>query len=164
MTGLDHRARVHEELAGGAAIWPHLSTPGPEIPDIVLVSAGDVAARELSDTAGRLAAARPDARVRYVHVNDLTALGRPGTWPAALSDSAFARLFPTGIPVLLATVTHAPAVRALLAGRGEAARVRVVGYRDPGRPLPSAVLLEHCGMSAAALTEQALSMLKEPRR
>ncbi|MFB7999725.1 phosphoketolase [Streptomyces sp. NPDC056002] len=152
-----------EELTCGAAIWPHLSTPGPESPDIVLASAGDVAARELSAAAGLLATARPDARIRYVHVNDLTALGDPGTWPAALPDGAFARMFPPGTPLLLATVTQAPGVRALLAGRGEAARVRVVGYRDPGRPLPSADLLEHCGMSAAALTAQALSMLKEPR-
>ncbi|WP_031045712.1 phosphoketolase [Streptomyces sp. NRRL F-5650] len=151
-----------EELTNGAAIWPHLSTPGGS-PDIVLASAGDVAARELSDAAGRLAAARPDARIRYVHVNDLTALGHPDTWPAALPAATFARMFPPGVPLLLATVTQAPAVRALLAGRGEAARVRVVGYRDPGRPLPSADLLEHCGMSAAALTAQALSMLKEPR-
>ncbi|MFE9308174.1 phosphoketolase [Streptomyces sp. NPDC006706] len=150
-----------EELTSGAAIWTHLSTPSPEHPDIVLASAGDVAARELSAAAGQLAAARPDVRIRYVHINDLTVLGPPGTWPAALPDGAFDRLFPTGAPVLLATVTQAPAVRALLAGRGEAARVRVVGYRDPGRPLPSADLLEYCGMSAAALTDQALSMLKE---
>ncbi|MBT1189258.1 phosphoketolase, partial [Streptomyces sp. CJ_13] len=152
-----------EELTRGAAIWPHQSTPGPGSPDIVLASAGDVAARELSAAADRLAAARPDARIRYVHVNDLTALGSPGTWPAALPNSDFARMFPPDAPVLLATITQAPAVRALLAGRGEAARVRVFGYRDPGRPLPSADLLEHCGMSAAALTAQALSMLKEPR-
>lgn len=152
---------LREELTHGAAIWPHLSTPGPESPDIVLASAGDVAARELSAAAGWLAAARPDTRIRYVHINDLTVLGTPGVWPAALPDGAFARLFPTGSPVLLATVTQAPAVRALLAGRGEAARV--VGYHDPGRPLPSADLLEHCGMSASALTDQALSMLKELR-
>ncbi|MGF0174552.1 phosphoketolase [Streptomyces sp. Marseille-Q5077] len=154
---------LREELTHGAAIWPHLSTPGPASPDIVLAAAGDVAARELSAAAGQLAAARPDARIRYVHINELTVLGTPGIWPAALPDGAFARLFPTGAPVLLATVTQAPAVRALLADRGEAARVRVVGYRDPGRPLPSADLLEHCGMSASALTDQALSMLKEPR-
>ncbi|MEU3282046.1 phosphoketolase [Streptomyces antibioticus] len=152
---------VHEELTRGAAIWPHLGTPGAGFPDIVLVSAGDVAARELSAAAGRLATVRPDARIRYVHINDLTVLGPPRIWPAALPDGDFARLFPPGVPVLLATVTQAPAVRALLAGRGEAARVRVVGYRDPGRPLPSDDLLTHCGMSAAALTAQALSMLKE---
>ncbi|MFK0179625.1 phosphoketolase [Streptomyces xanthochromogenes] len=152
-----------EELTHGVAIWPHLSTLGPESPDIVLASAGDVAARELSAAAGHLAAARPDVRIRYVHVNDLTVLGTPDTWPAALPHGSFARLFSAGAPVLLATVTQAPAVRALLAARGEAARIHVVGYRDPGRPLPSADLLEHCGMSAAALTAQALSMLKDPR-
>ncbi|MFF5714945.1 phosphoketolase [Streptomyces sp. NPDC012756] len=154
---------IREELTNGAAIWPHLSNPGPGGPDLVLASAGDVAARELSAAADQIAAARPDTGIQYVHINDLTVLGQPDTWPAALPDDAFARLFPAGVPVLLATVTQAPAVRALLVGRSEAARVRVVGYRDPGRPLPSADLLELCGMSAAALTAQALSMLKEPR-
>lgn len=152
-----------EELTCGAAIWPHLSTPGPQRPDIVLAPAGDVAARELSAAASNIAAARLEAHVQYVHVNDLTVLGHPGIWPAALPDDAFDRLFPADVPVLLATVTHAPAVRALLAGRGESARVRVVGYRDPGRPLPSADLLEHCRLSTATLTTQALLMLKEPR-
>ncbi|MFE2234154.1 phosphoketolase [Streptomyces sp. NPDC059442] len=152
-----------EEMTNGAAIWPHLSTPGPGGPDLVLASAGDVAARELAAAADQIAAARPNARIQYVHINDLTALGTPDTWPAALPDGTFARLFPAGVPVLLATVTQAPAVRALLAARGETARVQVVGYRDPGRPLTSADLLELCGMSAAALTTQALSMLKEPR-
>ncbi|MEX0174423.1 phosphoketolase [Streptomyces sp. LMG1-1-1.1] len=154
---------IREEMTNGAAIWPHLSPPGPGGPDLVLASAGDVAARELSAAADQIAAARPGARIQYVHINDLTVLGQPDTWPAALPDGTFARLFPAGVPVLLATVTQAPAVRALLAARGEAARVRVVGYRDPGRPLPSVDLLELCGMSAAALTAQALSMLKEPR-
>ncbi|MFK0142649.1 phosphoketolase family protein [Streptomyces murinus] len=154
---------LHEELSSGAAIWPHLSTPGLECPDIVLASAGDVAARELSAAAGQLAVIRPDAGIRYVHINDLTVLGPPDTWTAALSDDDFARLFPPGVPLLLATVTQAPAVRALLAGRGETARVRVVGYRDPGHPLPPDDLLEHCGMSATALTAQALCTLKEPR-
>ncbi|MCZ1008436.1 phosphoketolase [Streptomyces lydicus] len=155
---------LREELTNGAAIWPHLSTAGSDNPEIVLASAGDVAARELSAAASQLADVHPGARIRYVHVNDLTALGAPGIWPAALPDGAFDRMFPNGVPVLLATVTQAPAVRALLAARGEAARFfHVVGYRDPGRPLPSADLLEHCGMSAAALTDQALSMLKESR-
>ncbi|MEU0741168.1 phosphoketolase [Streptomyces sp. NPDC006134] len=152
-----------EELTCGAAIWPHLSTPSPQPPDIVLASAGDIAARELSAAASNIAAARPEAHIQYVHVNDLTVLGHAGTWPAALPDDAFDRLFPADVPVLLATVTHAPAVRALLADRGESTRVRVVGYRDPGRPLPSADLLEHCRLSTAALTAQALLMLKEPR-
>ncbi|MFF9429414.1 hypothetical protein [Streptomyces sp. NPDC014746] len=131
--------------------------PGP------LASAGDIAARDLSAAADQIATARPDTRIQYVHINDLTVLGQSDTWPAALPDGNFARLFPASVPVLLATVTQAPAVRALLAARGETARVRVAGYRDPGRPLPSANLLELCGMSAAALTAQALLMLKEPR-
>nr|WP_202486501.1 phosphoketolase [Streptomyces sp. SID4985] len=154
---------LRDELTDGAAIWPHLSTFGAEDPDIVLASAGDVAARELSAAAERIAAERPGPRIRYVSINDLTVLGAPDTWSAALTDRAFSQLFPENVPLLLATVTQAPAVRALLAARGETARFRVVGYRDPGRPLPPTDLLEHCGMSAAQLAAQATSMLKEPR-
>ncbi|MFV2179909.1 phosphoketolase, partial [Actinomadura sp. LOL_011] len=68
---------------------------------------------------------------------------------------AFTSLFNTRTPVLMAVPTHAGAVRALLAARGETSRFHVVGYREPGRPTTPEGLLEHCGLSAAALAAQA---------
>lgn len=151
-----------EELATGAAVWPHLSHRGPA--DLVLASAGDVAARELTTAATALRRSHPKARIRYVHVNDLTALGPACTWPSALEEVTFSRLFGNTNPVLMAVPTFPGAVRALLAARGDSARFHVVGYREPKRPTTAHGLLEHSGLSAAALHRRAEQLLGgEPR-
>ncbi|WP_411150538.1 phosphoketolase [Streptomyces sp. A30] len=148
-----------EELTDGAAVWPQLSHRG--IPDIVLASAGNVPARELTAAVAALRRSRPEAKIRYVHVNDLAVLGPAPHWPNALNESAFTRLFGNDTPVLMAVPTYASTVRALLAARGEAHRFQVVGYQEPGRPLPPEGLLEHCGLSATTLGAQAAHLLKE---
>ncbi|MFV2179446.1 hypothetical protein, partial [Actinomadura sp. LOL_011] len=141
------------ELTTGAAIWPHLTHDGD--PDLVLASAGDVPARELSAAATLLRASHPHIKTRYLHINDLTVLGPASTWPYALSVRAFTSLFSTRSPVLMAVPTHAGAVRALLATRSETTRFHVVGYREPRRPTTPEGLLDDCGLSAAALAAQA---------
>ncbi|MEU0690114.1 phosphoketolase [Streptomyces uncialis] len=146
-----------EELSAGAAVWPHLSHRSRS-PDLVLASAGDVPARELSSATALLRATRPDLKIRYVHVNDLAVLGPASQRPCALTARRFTHLFTTDAPVLMAVPTHAGAVRALLAARGTADRFHVVGYRDPGRPTTAEGLLEACGMSAAALAARATEL------
>ncbi|MEO3756072.1 phosphoketolase [Streptomyces sp. B6B3] len=151
-----------DELTEGAAIWPHLSYRGR--PDLVLASAGDVPARELTAAAQTLRTTRPDVRFRYVHINDLAVLGPAPQWPYGLRERTFTRLFGADTPVLLAVPTYTAAVRALLAARGQADRFTVIGYRDPGRPTTPTDLLEHCGMSASTLSAQATLMFKEHSR
>ncbi|MGX2995526.1 phosphoketolase family protein [Streptomyces sp. JNUCC 64] len=146
-----------EELTAGAAVWPHLSHRSRS-PDLVLASAGDVPARELSAAATLLRTTRPDLKIRYVHVNDLAVLGPASRRPCALTARRFTRLFTTDAPVLMAVPTHAGAVRALLAARGAADRFHVVGYRDPGRPTTAEGLLDACRMSAAALAARATEL------
>ncbi|MFC5800756.1 phosphoketolase [Streptomyces formicae] len=149
-----------DELTVGAAVWPHLSHQGA--PDLVLASAGDVPARELSSAATLLLrTTHPEIKIRYLHVNDLAVLGPDPQWPYALPKPEFTRLFGTDTPVLMAVPTHPGAVRALLAARGEAKRFNVVGYLDPGRPITPQGLLEHCGLSASTLAARAALMLKE---
>ncbi|MFJ8475730.1 phosphoketolase [Kitasatospora sp. NPDC094011] len=152
-----------DELTQGAAIWPHLSF-GRGRPDIVLASAGDVPARQLAEAARNLRRTRPGATIRYLHINDLTVLGPAGTWPAALGQQSFTELFGADCPVLLAVPTFPGAVRGLLAARGQASRFHVVGYRDPGRPLPAEGLLEHADLSAPALSARAAQLIEESRR
>ncbi|MYY10055.1 phosphoketolase [Streptomyces sp. SID4919] len=152
---------LREELTDGAAVWPHLSHRSRR-PDLVLASAGDVPARELSTAATLLRTTRPDLKIRYAHVNDLAVLGPAPQWPCALTERRFTRLFTTDTPVLMAVPTHAGAVRALLAARGVADRFHVVGYRDPGRPTTAEGLLEACGMSAAALAARAAELPARP--
>lgn len=148
-----------EELTVGAAVWPHLTHHGR--PNLILASAGDVPARELSTAAMRLRDTHPNAKIRYLHINDLTVLGPAPQWPDALSEPTFARLFGTDVPVLLAVPTYPGPVRTLLAARSGTNRFHVAGYREPSGPTTPEGLLEHCGLSAAALTAQATLMLRE---
>jgi xylulose-5-phosphate/fructose-6-phosphate phosphoketolase len=150
---------IREELNVGAAIWPQFSCRGG--PDLVMASAGDVPAREMTVAAKHLGAVRPDLKIQYVHVNDLAVLGPVAARPPALSDDHFSRLFGSHVPVLMAVPTTAGAVRGLLAARHDADRFHVVGYRDPGRQLASDELLTHCGMSAAALIARVPCLVKE---
>ncbi|MEV6674342.1 phosphoketolase [Streptomyces sp. NPDC051162] len=148
-----------DELTDGAAVWPHLSHHGR--PDLVLASAGDIPARELTAAATMLRRSHPEIKIRYVHVNDLAVLGPAPHWPYAFDERTFTRLFGTDTPVLMAVPTHPGTVRALLAARGETSRFHVVGYREPARPTTPEGLLEHCGLSATALSAQAALMIKE---
>ncbi|MEU5929738.1 phosphoketolase [Streptomyces antimycoticus] len=152
-------APFRDELTDGAAVWPHLSHRG--LPDLVLASAGDVPARELSTATTLLRRSHPDVRVRYLHINDLAVLGPAPRWPYALTNQTFSRLFGTDTPVLMAVPTRPSTVRALLAARGETSRFHVVGYQEPGRPTTPEGLLEHCGLSAAALSARAALVIKE---
>jgi xylulose-5-phosphate/fructose-6-phosphate phosphoketolase len=151
-----------DELTRGAAHWPRHSW-GRGAPDLVLASAGDVPARELTRAADRLRRTHPDARVRYVHINDLTVLGAAPTWPSALPEREFTRLFGKCCPVLLAAPAFPAPIQGLLASRPGAARFHVTGYRDPGGPTSPEDLLEHSGMSASVLSAQATALLKEIR-
>ncbi|GAA0347121.1 phosphoketolase [Streptomyces blastmyceticus] len=148
-----------DELTDGAAVWPHLSHRGQ--PHLILASAGDIPARELSAAVTLLRRSHPEIKIRYLHVNDLAVLGPTPHWPYALPERTFTRLFGTDTPVLMAAPTHPGTVRALLAARGETSRFHVVGYREPSRPTTPEGLLEHCGLSAAALSAQAALMIKE---
>lgn len=150
-----------DELTCGAAIWPNLTRRGR--PQVILASAGDIPARQLTQAAHLLLTQHPGTKVRYVHINDLAVLGPAPYWPYALSDQAFTRLFGSRAPVLLAVPTYPAAVRALLAARGQAERFHVVGYRDPGRPTTPQGLLEHCGMATEQLAAHALSLTKDRR-
>jgi xylulose-5-phosphate/fructose-6-phosphate phosphoketolase len=80
---------IPAEIEHGIAIWKHLTDPGD--PGIVLASAGDIPARELSAAAGLLRTRRPGLRIRYLHINDLTVLGPPATWPSGLSYASYRR-------------------------------------------------------------------------
>jgi xylulose-5-phosphate/fructose-6-phosphate phosphoketolase len=150
-----------DELQEGATIWPHLTHYGPA--DLVLASAGDVPAREMSQAADRLRTDHTHLRIRYVHINDLTVLGPPHTWPHALPAGRFTDLFGSSTPVLLATVGFPGSVRGLLAARAPAGRFHIVGYQDLGRPTSAQDLLDGTGLSARALSARALMLAKEQR-
>ncbi|MFI8977208.1 hypothetical protein ACIGO9_30295 [Nocardia asteroides] len=148
---------IDAELRDGYAVWPHIADdPDPEI---VLVSIGDIAARELVCAATAVTATRPAARLRYLHVHDLTGLGAPGRRDAAISAADFERLIPPGAAILIATTCHPAAVHALLGERGAPRTVVVRGWGNPPCPMSHDELLDHTGIAAASLHEAALALL-----
>ncbi len=155
---------LDEELRHGIAPWPHLSHPATGEPDLVLVSAGDVPARQLTTLARRLRANRPELRLRYLHVHDLTVFAEPGTRPLALTDEAFSRHFGTRAPILAATTGYPADIHALLGRRHPGHRLTILGYRDPGRPVTSERLLHHCRLNEASLWEQATALVPHSSR
>ncbi|MFD4356758.1 phosphoketolase [Nocardia sp. NPDC058518] len=145
---------VDEELRNGYAVWAHIAyDPDPEL---MVVSIGDLAARELSSAATVLAA---HLRVRYVHIHDLTSLGAPGRRSAAIPAADFDRLFPPGVPILFAATCHPAPVHALLGERGAPRTVTVRGWTNPPVPMTADELLDHTAISAAALREAGLALV-----
>lgn len=145
---------LETELATGIALWPHLSSDDPHI---VLVSAGDVPARELTAAARTLTG--QGVGVRYLHLHDLTVLD-PDV-PHGLASGAYHTLFGHTLPVLIATITRPGPVQTLLAARHDADRAHVIGFTDPPRPADHAALLRHTRMRADLLTDLAHTVIKE---
>lgn len=150
---------VDEEVRHGIATWPHLSHPAVGEPDLVLVSVGDLPAERLSTLGRRLRAERSDLRLRYVHVHDLTALAEAGTRPLALDGAAFHAHFGIRAPIVLATTGFPADIHALFGRRHPGARITVLGYRDPGRPVSQSKLLSLCGLDDNALWRLASGLI-----
>jgi xylulose-5-phosphate/fructose-6-phosphate phosphoketolase len=125
----------------------------------VLAAAGDVCVRELSSAVRTIRAKLPTARLRFVAIHDLTALGDPGIWPLGLPPEEFTTVFGTSTPVLLTVPFFPDTARVLLWPRPSPQRFTIVGYADPGRPTSNAGLLRHCGMDDVALAGRAVTLL-----
>lgn len=149
------------ELTDGYAVWPHLSDT--ESPELLLLSAGDIAATELAETTARLRATRPAVRLRYVHVHDLTCLGNPDTWPLGMAGATFDDVFSPTAPILAVATCHAAALHALLHARRQPRRVVVRGWLPVSTPLDPARLRRHAGIDAASLHDAALELLDVDR-
>nr|WP_029396503.1 phosphoketolase [Streptomyces sp. SID4926] len=150
---------LDEELRHGMAIWPHLSAPGPEEPDLILASAGDLPAEVLTTLARRLRDDRRELRLRYVHIHDLTALAEEDTRSLALGPAAFTHHFGTTAPLVLATSGHPADIHALFGRRHPGPRLTVLGYRDPGRPVSQTHLRQLCGLDDTSLWHLATTLI-----
>ncbi|MFC7342926.1 phosphoketolase [Saccharopolyspora griseoalba] len=94
------RARAHCER--GLGVWSWASSDLEGSTDVVLGCAGDVPTQEVLAAVEILLGLEPDLRVRVVNVVDLARLFSEGHHPHAISDSAFAAVFPPGVPVVFA--------------------------------------------------------------
>jgi xylulose-5-phosphate/fructose-6-phosphate phosphoketolase len=148
------------ELRDGYGIWRHVADS--DQPELVLMSAGDIAARELTTAATKIVTNRPRTRLRYIHIHDLTCLGAPGRRAAAIPDPVFADLVPPGTPMLVTVPCHPLTVHGLLAERRAADRATVIGWQPVAETLTAEQLLRHAGLDAASLTTTALALLDDP--
>lgn len=149
---------LEEELIQGVAIRPDQTDDGP--PDMVIAAAGDLPARECITALAEIRRNSPEARIRYVQVNELTVLAAPGRSRTALTEAAFQDVFGSACPVILVVPCSSAPIRSMLYLRpGAARRVDVLGYRDPGRPLSSRALLRECGIDSASLARRASRVL-----
>lgn len=149
---------IDAELRHGLAIWPHLTDPGN--PDLVLAAAGDIAAREMTTAARTVRSKLPNARLQFVAIHDVTALGDPRTWPLGLPADEFTAIFGRSTPVVLAVPFFPDAARALLWPRPHHERFAIVGYVDPGRPMSAAELLRQSRMDGNSLAQRAIALLR----
>ena len=95
MTALDSQsASARDELTRGVAVWPRHSW-GRGTPNLVLVSAGDIPAREMTRAAENLHQRHPNVTVSYVHINDLAVLGTTQALAEARHDGRFEELIRT---------------------------------------------------------------------
>ncbi|MCP9207177.1 hypothetical protein [Streptomyces cucumeris] len=144
-----------EEQSRGLAVWPHLSDE--DEPDLVIVAAGDIPAAVATQAAERVRV-RHGCRVRVVNLHDLTVLGPPHVWPRGLADREIEDYLGTKAAVLVLTLGHPAAVWGLLAGRLRRP-TDVIGWQEPGGPMPQHDLARTMGMDVAGVERAAGRLL-----
>jgi phosphoketolase len=116
------QARAH--VAHGASTWEWASSDGE--PDLVIAACGDIPTVEALAATALLREHVPELRVRFVNVNDLSALAAgPG-----LSQGQFSALFTKERPVVFAWHGHASAIHGLTHRRPQQTRFHVCASVD----------------------------------
>lgn len=154
-------ATIAQELACGAAIWPHLSDLAE--PDLTIAVAGDLPAAVATTAVPQIREAL-GCSVRVVGLLDMTVLGDPQVWPAGLPPADAADLFGPHSALLVVTLGNPAAVWALLKCR-RSGPVDVIGWREPQGPMPQAQMAEAAGLTPNGLLAAARRLLtSRPRR
>jgi xylulose-5-phosphate/fructose-6-phosphate phosphoketolase len=119
--------------------------------DAVLAVAGDRLCNEALLAIELLRSELPWLRIRFVVVNELTSLGPPSEYEAALDGDRFDRLFPLGVPVIFPFLGHPGTLFRLLFRRPDPERFTVLGFRSQsGRHTPFETLVR-CGTDRFSL-------------
>ncbi len=116
--------QAREHVARGASTWEWASSDGD--PDLVLAACGDIATVEALAATTLLREHVPELRVRFVNVNDLSALAAgPG-----LSQGQFSSIFTKERPVVFAFAGHASSIHGLTHRRPQQTRFHVCASAD----------------------------------
>ncbi len=157
-------ARVH--CATGAGVWPWAGYEEigeiAEVPDIVLVGAGDVPMREVVAAARLLRRHAPALHVRVINIVDLLCIDSKARYEHALDDGHFVALFTETAPVIMAFHGYPMVIHELLYRRPNAARFHVHGYREEGTTTTPFDMTVLNGMSRYHLALDALRRAHAP--
>jgi len=119
----------------GISEWTWASSPalanGGEA-DVVLACAGDVPTLEAVAAAAWLREHAPHVRIRFVNVVELLRLRTPELHPRGLSEQAYAAVFGTNVPVVMAFHGYPTLIPGLVHERPNPGRFSVHGYIEEG--------------------------------
>lgn len=113
----------------GAATWEFASNKNP---DVVLAAAGDYQTQESLAAIDILRKLAPDLKVRFVNVNELNVLGKPGFYSNGLDAKTFSKLFTFDKHVIFSFHGYPGSVKQLLFDRPISGRFHVYGYIEKG--------------------------------
>ena len=129
----------------GLGTWEWASNCGPDEPDVVIASAGDVPTMEALAAVMILREQFPGLKMRFVNVVDLMALQAPSQHPHGMDDAAFDAIFTTDKPVIFAYHGYPALIHRLTYRRRNHGNFHVHGFQEEGTtttPFDMAVLNE----------------------
>ncbi len=125
-----------DHCAKGIGIWRFASNDdsetGPDQPDVVIASCGDVPTLEALAATAILREEIPQLKVRFVNVVDLFKMMPPEGHPHGLSDADFDSLFTTDRPVIFNFHGYPWLIHKLAYRRSNQERIHVRGYKEKG--------------------------------
>jgi xylulose-5-phosphate/fructose-6-phosphate phosphoketolase len=127
--GMDEAVR---HCTKGVGIWDWASTDQGAEPDVVMVSAGDVATIESLAATALLREKFPGLKIRFVNVVDLFTLVPHGDHPHGLLDRDFDSIFTTNKPVIFNFHGYPWLVHRLTYRRANHDNLHVRGYKERG--------------------------------
>ncbi len=128
---LDMEAAI-EHCVKGIGIWDWASNDQGEEPDVVMVSAGDVATMESLAAVAILREHCPKVKIRFVNVVDLFKLQPDTEHPHGLSDRDFDALFTKSKPVIFNFHAYPWLIHKLAYRRANHDNMHVRGYKEKG--------------------------------
>jgi len=116
----------------GIGIWEWASTPGVEVPDVVMACAGDVPTLETLAAVDMLRRHFPALKVRVVNVVDLMRLQTDTEHPHGMPAAEFDALFTADRPVIFAYHGYPWLIHRLTYARTNHDNIHVRGYIEEG--------------------------------
>ncbi|NER81704.1 MAG: phosphoketolase family protein, partial [Leptolyngbya sp. SIO1D8] len=120
----------------GIGIWDWASNDDcgvePDIPDVIMVSCGDIPTMESLTATAILREEFPELKVRFINVVDLFKLVPAAEHPHGLSDKDFDTLFTPDKPVIFNFHGYPWLIHKLTYRRTNQDRIHVRGYKEEG--------------------------------